>query len=78
MQALGYRKSCVKLSYMVKGPISSILLSKPDVMVALEEEILMEDTIQPVDSRGHLRASDCESYVPLDITIGQLDVIYAN
>ncbi len=62
----------MKLSYMViKGSNSFILPSKPDVMMTLEEDILMEVTVQPVNSRGHLGLSknDYEKVISLMVVV---------
>jgi hypothetical protein len=62
----------VKLSYMViKGSNSFIWPSKPDVMMTLEEDILMEATVQPVNSRGHLGLSknDYEKVISLMVVV---------
>jgi hypothetical protein len=62
----------VRLSYMViKGSNSFIWPPKPDLMVTLEEDILLEVTIQPVNSRGHLGLSkkDYEKVISLMVVV---------
>ncbi len=66
----------MKLSYMVTtGSTSFLWPSKADMMLTVEENILIEVTIQPVNSGGHLvlsrkdydkseRSSGCGLYIP--------------
>jgi hypothetical protein len=69
----------VRLSYMlIKGSNSFIWPPKPDLVVTLEEDILLEVTVQPVNSRGHLGLSkkDYEKVVSLMVVVYDLMIIF--